>query len=76
MRIVDWAKKLDPLKLLEQANYDNCDCIDVCSINMGSKNSKNSANSGNVYLEIEIGGTQIGNVVIELYDSWVLSDSS
>ena len=43
---------------------------------MGSKNSKNSANSGNVYLEIEIGGTQIGNVVIELYDSWVLSDLS
>merc|ERR1712189_159286 len=41
------------------------------SIKMGSKSSKNSANSGNVYLEIEIGGTQIGNVVIELYDSVV-----
>lgn len=43
---------------------------------MGSKSSKNSANSGNVYLEIEIGGTQIGNVVIELYDSLGLSDLS
>ena len=35
---------------------------------MGSKSSKNSGTS-NVYLEIEIDGTQIGNVVIELYDS-------
>ena len=42
---------------------------------MGSKSSKNSGTS-NVYLEIEIDGTQIGNVVIELYDSLGLSHIS